>query len=174
MKIDTIVMRHGCAGAPHFLTRCVDASVINAGDGAHEHPTQALLDAFTIREKVGAIKGLKVSIIGDIAHSRVARSNIWALTKLGAQVTVCGPKTLMPVEIEKMGVKVDLFFTMGIPGEKYPDLAETVSLRRKIKRRFKNIGRILTTTIPLEPASPWYLHSETFGIVSTRKSFTDF
>lgn len=106
MKIDMIIMRHGCAGAPHFLTKCVDAAVINAGDGAHEHPTQALLDAFTIREKAGSIKGLKVSIIGDIAHSRVARSNIWALTKLEAEVTVCGPKTLMPAEIEKMGVKV--------------------------------------------------------------------
>ncbi|MFH1665199.1 MAG: aspartate carbamoyltransferase catalytic subunit [Candidatus Omnitrophota bacterium] len=105
MKIDMIVMRHACAGAPHFLSRCVDASVINAGDGAHEHPTQALLDAFTIREKLGRIEGLNVSIIGDIGHSRVARSNIWALTKLGANVTVCGPRPLIPAEIEKMGVK---------------------------------------------------------------------
>ncbi len=105
MKVDMIVMRHACPGAPHFLSGCVGASVINAGDGAHEHPTQALLDVFTIREKLGKVKGLKVSIIGDIAHSRVARSNIWALTKLGAKVTVCGPKTLIPVEIEKMGVR---------------------------------------------------------------------
>lgn len=106
MKIDMIIIRHSCAGAPYFLSQNVKASVLNAGDGAHEHPTQALLDIFTIREKLGKVKGLNVSIIGDIAHSRVARSNIWALTKLGANVTVCGPKTLMPAEIEKMGVNV--------------------------------------------------------------------
>jgi len=106
MKIDMIIIRHSCAGSPLFISRNIDAAVINAGDGAHEHPTQALLDAFTIREKLGKVEGLKVSIIGDIAHSRVARSNIWGLTKLGANVTVCGPKTMMPKEIEKMGVKV--------------------------------------------------------------------
>ncbi|MFH1797977.1 MAG: aspartate carbamoyltransferase catalytic subunit [Candidatus Omnitrophota bacterium] len=106
MKIDMIIIRHSCAGAAHFLSKCVNASVINAGDGAHEHPTQALLDTFTIRDRLGKIKGLNVSIIGDIAHSRVARSNIWALTKLGANVCVCGPKTLIPKEIEKMGVVV--------------------------------------------------------------------
>ena len=106
MKIDMIIMRHSCSGSPHFLSRCVKASVINAGDGSHEHPTQALLDAMTIRERLGKIEGLNVSIIGDISHSRVARSNIWLLTKLGANVTVCGPKTLIPAEIEKMGVKV--------------------------------------------------------------------
>ena len=106
MKVEMIVMRHGCSGAPHFLAQCVNASVINAGDGSHEHPTQALLDVFTIKEKVKKIEGLKVSIIGDIAHSRVARSNIFALTKLGAKVTVCGPKTLLPVGIEKTGAKV--------------------------------------------------------------------
>ncbi len=106
MKIDMIIMRHSCAGAPYFLSKWVDASVINAGDGAHEHPTQALLDVFTIKEKLGKVKGRNISIIGDIAHSRVARSNIWALTKLGASVTVCGPKTLIPAGIEKMGVRV--------------------------------------------------------------------
>ncbi|MEA3489592.1 MAG: aspartate carbamoyltransferase catalytic subunit [Candidatus Omnitrophota bacterium] len=106
MKVDMIIMRHSCAGAPHFLSRRVKAAVVNAGDGAHEHPTQALLDAFTIENTLGKIKGLKVSIIGDIAHSRVARSNILALTRLGADVTVCGPKTLMPEQIEKMGVRV--------------------------------------------------------------------
>lgn len=106
MKVDMIIIRHSSAGAAHFLARTVDASVVNAGDGAHEHPTQALLDAFTMHEKFKRFKGLNVSIIGDIAHSRVARSNIWALTKLGANVTVCGPKTMMPVEIEKMGVRV--------------------------------------------------------------------
>ena len=106
MKVEMIVMRHGCSGAPHFLSQCVNASVINAGDGSHEHPTQALLDVFTIKERLKKIEGLKVSIIGDIAHSRVARSNIFALTKLGAKVTVCGPKTLLPMGIEKTGAKV--------------------------------------------------------------------
>ncbi|MFH1877784.1 MAG: aspartate carbamoyltransferase catalytic subunit [Candidatus Omnitrophota bacterium] len=106
MKIDMIIMRHSCSGAPHFLSKTVKAAVINAGDGAHEHPTQALLDVLTIREKLGKVEGRNITILGDIAHSRVARSNIWALTKLGARVTVCGPKTLMPAEIEKMGVRV--------------------------------------------------------------------
>ena len=106
MKVDYIIMRHSRAGAPHMLAKIVSPSVINAGDGSHEHPTQALLDAFTIRQKAGKIEGLNVSIIGDIAHSRVARSNIWALTKLGANITVCGPKTLIPAMVEKMGVKV--------------------------------------------------------------------
>ena len=106
MKVDMIIMRHSSSGAPYLLSKAVSASVINAGDGAHAHPTQALLDMFTIKEKKGSISGLRVSIIGDIAHSRVARSNIWGLVKLGAHVTVCGPKTLIPVEIEKMGVKV--------------------------------------------------------------------
>lgn len=106
MKIDAVVMRHSCAGACHFLARNIGSPVINAGDGAHEHPTQGLLDMFTIREKKGKIEGLKVAILGDIAHSRVARSNIWGLRKLGAEVTVCGPATLMPPDIEKMGVRV--------------------------------------------------------------------
>jgi len=106
MKVDYIVMRHSAPGAPHLLAKSVSPAVINAGDGAHEHPTQALLDIFTIRRKKGRIEGLNVSIIGDILHSRVARSNIFGLIKLGAKVTVCGPKTLMPCEIEKLGVKV--------------------------------------------------------------------
>lgn len=103
MRPDCIVMRHSSSGTPHMLSRYVSCSVINAGDGAHEHPSQALLDALTIKEHKGAIKGLKVSIIGDIAHSRVARSNIHALTKLGAYVTVCGPPTMLPPAIEKLG-----------------------------------------------------------------------
>ena len=106
LKIDIIVVRHDCSGAPNILARSVKASVVNAGDGWHEHPTQALLDIFTLRSKLGRIEGLDVSIIGDIAHSRVARSNIWGLTKLGAKVTVCAPKSLIPEGIEKMGVKV--------------------------------------------------------------------
>ncbi|MEK7679823.1 MAG: aspartate carbamoyltransferase catalytic subunit, partial [Deltaproteobacteria bacterium] len=103
MKPDCIVIRHSSSGAPHMLARHVGCSVINAGDGAHEHPTQALLDMLTIKEKKGRIEGLNVAIIGDIAHSRVARSNIYGLTKLGARVKVCGPLTLMPQGIERLG-----------------------------------------------------------------------
>jgi aspartate carbamoyltransferase catalytic subunit len=106
LKIDIIVVRHNCSGAPNILARSVGASVVNAGDGWHEHPTQALLDMFTLKSKLGRIEGLNVSIIGDIAHSRVARSNIWGLTKLGAKVTVCAPKMLVPEGIEKMGARV--------------------------------------------------------------------
>lgn len=106
MKIDIIIIRHAASGAPHMLAKSVKASVVNAGDGSHEHPTQGLLDIFTMKQKKGKIKGLKVSIIGDITHSRVARSNIWGLNKLGAEVTVCGPKTLIPIDIEKLGVRV--------------------------------------------------------------------
>ena len=106
LKADIIVMRHNYSGAPALLARNLGISVVNAGDGWHEHPTQALLDIFTLQEKLGRIKGLKVSIIGDIAHSRVARSNIWGLTKLGASVTVCAPAMLLPPEIEKMGAVV--------------------------------------------------------------------
>ena len=106
LKADIIVMRHNYSGAAEMLARHLDISVVNAGDGWHEHPTQALLDIFTLREKLGRIEGIKVSIVGDIAHSRVARSNIWGLTKLGAQVTVCAPKILIPPQIEKMGVGV--------------------------------------------------------------------
>ncbi|HEY6169662.1 MAG TPA: aspartate carbamoyltransferase catalytic subunit [Verrucomicrobiae bacterium] len=106
LNADIIIIRHSATGAPHFLSRFLNASVINAGDGAHEHPTQALLDLFTIREKKGKVAGLKVTILGDILYSRVARSNIWALTKLGAQVTLCGPATLVPRIFEKMGCRV--------------------------------------------------------------------
>lgn len=106
LKTDIIVIRHSCSGAAMMLSRAVNISVVNAGDGWHEHPTQGLLDIFTLKEKLGDIKGLNVSIIGDIAHSRVARSNIWGLTKLGVNVTVCAPAGLIPAEIEKLGVKV--------------------------------------------------------------------
>lgn len=106
MKVDIIIMRHSSSGAPYLLAESISPSIINAGDGSHEHPTQGLLDIFTIKEHKKKISGLNVSIIGDIAHSRVARSNIWGLTKLGAKVTVCGPATLMPPEIERLGVKV--------------------------------------------------------------------
>ncbi|MFH1199157.1 MAG: aspartate carbamoyltransferase catalytic subunit [Candidatus Omnitrophota bacterium] len=106
LKANIIVIRHSASGAAAMLARNVNISVVNAGDGWHEHPTQALLDIFTLKEKLGKVAGLKVSIVGDIAHSRVARSNIWALTKLGARVTVCAPKILIPAGIEEMGAKV--------------------------------------------------------------------
>ncbi|MBU1869836.1 MAG: aspartate carbamoyltransferase catalytic subunit [Candidatus Omnitrophica bacterium] len=106
LKADIIVMRHNYSGAAVMLARSVDISVVNAGDGWHEHPTQALLDIFTLKEKLGRIEGLNVTIVGDIAHSRVARSNIWGLTKLGARVTVCAPKMLIPPSIEEMGAVV--------------------------------------------------------------------
>lgn len=106
MKIDMVVVRHEGPGVPHFLTRCVDASIINAGDGAHEHPTQALLDLFTIQQIHPDLRGKKIAIIGDISYSRVVRSNILALKKVGAEVTVCGPKTLMPAFVESMGANV--------------------------------------------------------------------
>jgi len=105
MGIDAIVIRHSASGAPALVDENVKCSVINAGDGANEHPSQGLLDIYTMREKKGSLKGKKVVIVGDIAHSRVARSNIWGLTKLGAKVSVVAPPTLMPAEIEKMGVK---------------------------------------------------------------------
>ena len=106
MGIDTVVVRHGAAGAPHMLTECIDACVINAGDGFHEHPTQGLLDIYTIREMKGDIKGKKVAIVGDIAHSRVARSNIWALHTLGADIYLVGPPTLMPPAASQLPVTV--------------------------------------------------------------------
>ncbi|MBW3468724.1 aspartate carbamoyltransferase catalytic subunit [Arthrospiribacter ruber] len=107
MKVDMVVMRHSSPGAPHFLSRNIKANIVNAGDGTHEHPTQALLDAFSIREKLGDVAGKKVAIIGDILHSRVALSNIFCLQKLGAEVMVCGPVTLLPKYIDTLGVKVE-------------------------------------------------------------------
>jgi aspartate carbamoyltransferase catalytic subunit len=108
MKVDMVVMRHSSVGAPHFLAKHVKCKIVNAGDGTHEHPTQALLDAFSIREKLGSVAGKKVCIFGDILHSRVALSNIFSLQKLGAEVMVCGPKTLLPTYIKDLGVKVEL------------------------------------------------------------------
>jgi aspartate carbamoyltransferase catalytic subunit len=106
MKIDMVVIRHSASGAPHFLTRVVKANVINAGDGAHEHPTQALLDMMTLREKHGSLEGLRICIVGDILHSRVALSNIFGLKTMGAEISVCGPATLIPRNIEELGVRV--------------------------------------------------------------------
>ena len=106
MKVDCFIVRHSVAGAPELISKNIDASVINAGDGCHEHPTQALLDLFTVDEVFGKINGIKITIVGDILHSRVARSDIWGFTKLGARVIVCGPPPLIPSGIEKTGVKV--------------------------------------------------------------------
>ena len=106
MKIDMVVIRHNSAGTPHFLTRVVQSAVLNAGDGCHEHPTQGLLDMYTLKEKFGSLEGLRVCIVGDISHSRVARSNIYGLRTMGAKVSVCGPATLIPKEIERLGVEV--------------------------------------------------------------------
>lgn len=106
MKIDMVVVRHASAGVPLFLTKCTDAVIINAGDGLHEHPTQALLDMMTIRQKLGKLEGLKVAIIGDVFHSRVARSNAWGMSTMGMNVVLCGPPTLLPQHRESMGVPV--------------------------------------------------------------------
>lgn len=107
MKVDMVVMRHSASGAPWFLAQHIDASIINAGDGTNEHPTQALLDAYSIREKIGELKGKRITIVGDIMHSRVALSNIFCLTKMGAEVTVSGPPTLIPKHIQSLGVRVE-------------------------------------------------------------------
>ncbi|HUM52161.1 MAG TPA: aspartate carbamoyltransferase catalytic subunit [Chitinophagales bacterium] len=106
MKVDMIVMRHASPGAAHYLSERIDAHIVNAGDGTHEHPTQALLDAYSMQEKIGDLKGKKIAIIGDIMHSRVALSNIFCLKKLGAEVTLCGPPTLIPKYIDKLGVNI--------------------------------------------------------------------
>ena len=106
MRIDMVVIRHGSSGAAQFLAERIPSNVINAGDGRHEHPTQALLDMLTIRDRLGKLEGVKVCIVGDVLHSRVARSNIWGLTKMGAEVAVCGPHTLMPAGVEELGVRV--------------------------------------------------------------------
>lgn len=114
MGVDYVIMRHACPGAPHLLSERLNMSVINAGDGAHEHPTQGLLDTFTIREKRGSIAGQTVAIVGDILHSRVARSDIYALTKLGAKVRLVGPKTLIPRYFEKLGCEIHHSLESGI------------------------------------------------------------
>ncbi|MFH1279409.1 MAG: aspartate carbamoyltransferase catalytic subunit [Candidatus Eisenbacteria bacterium] len=116
MKMDFLIVRHSAAGAPHFLASRLEASVVNAGDGAHEHPTQGLLDLFTMRERFGGLEGLRVVIVGDVLHSRVARSNIFGLNTLGAKVTLCGPRTLLPAEFESLGVSIDTDVDRAIDG----------------------------------------------------------
>jgi aspartate carbamoyltransferase catalytic subunit len=134
MTIDALVVRHSCSGVPQMLANVLKASVINAGDGSHEHPTQGLLDLFTIREHKGKIEGLTVTIVGDVAHSRVARSNIHGLTKLGAKVRVCAPPTLIPMGIEKMGVEVFHDLDKALDGT---DVVYV--LRLQLERQKKNL-----------------------------------
>lgn len=139
LKADIITIRHSAAGAPHFLASRLKASVVNAGDGAHEHPTQALLDAFTIREKKGKIAGLRVTILGDILYSRVARSNIWLLTKLGAHVTLAGPSTLVPRTFEQLGCRVTHNIDDALDGA---DVINLLRIQHERQRRsaFPSIG----------------------------------
>jgi aspartate carbamoyltransferase catalytic subunit len=139
LHADIIVMRHSSAGAAQFLAERLKASVINAGDGAHEHPTQALLDTFTIREKLGRIEGIHVAIVGDILFSRVARSNIHALTKLGAKVTLVGPSTLVPREFEKLGVTVTHDIDAILPGVDVVNLLR-IQHERQRKEYFPSLG----------------------------------
>ncbi|MDD5085762.1 MAG: aspartate carbamoyltransferase catalytic subunit [Candidatus Omnitrophica bacterium] len=144
MNVDLIVMRHTSSGAPHRLARYLRPGIVNAGDGINEHPTQALLDMFTIREKKKKIEGLKVSFIGDILHSRVARSNIWGLTKLGAEVTVCGPKTLLPVDIESLGVRVTYDVDRAIEGADAITLLR-IQLERQKESFFPSLREYMQT-----------------------------
>ena len=133
MKVDMIVMRHPSPGAPHFISNKINASIINAGDGTHEHPTQALLDSFSIKEKLGSLKGKKIAIIGDILHSRVAISNIYSLKKLGAEVMLCGPKTLMPKFMNEFGVIIENDIKKAL---KWCDVANVLRIqleRQKVK-----------------------------------------
>ncbi len=138
MKVDMIVMRHSSVGSPHFLATKVKAKIVNAGDGTHEHPTQALLDAFTIQQTLGSVEGKKVCIFGDILHSRVALSNIFALKKLGAEVMVCGPNTLLPKHIATLGVKVELDLFKAL---KWCDVANVlrIQLERQTIKYFPSL-----------------------------------
>ena len=138
MAPDLIVIRHAHPGVPQMLARRLEAGVINAGDGAHEHPTQALLDAFTIRQHKGRLEGLKVVIVGDIEHSRVVRSNVHLLTKMGAEVTVAGPRTMMPVEVERMGVEVVHSLAEAVAGADVVMMLR-VQLERQSRMRFPSI-----------------------------------
>ena len=143
LNADIIIIRHSAAGAAHFLSRFLKGSVINAGDGAHEHPTQALLDTFTIREKKGTVAGLNVTILGDILYSRVARSNIWALLKLGAKVTLCGPSTLVPRVFEEMGCRVTYNVDEAIADADVINLLR-IQHERQRKTMFPSIGEYTT------------------------------
>ncbi len=138
MKVDMVVVRHSAAGTPQFLTRVCDASIINAGDGIHEHPTQALLDMYSIKEKLGKLEGLKVCMVGDIAHSRVALSNIYGLTTMGAKVSVCGPSTMIPRYIEELGVDVIYDIDEAIQENDVLNVLR-IQLERKAREYFPSI-----------------------------------
>jgi aspartate carbamoyltransferase catalytic subunit len=141
MKIDVVVMRHSSAGAPRFLSQFLDAAIVNAGDGQHEHPTQALLDMLTLRQRWGTLEGKRVTIIGDIMHSRVARSNIWGLTKLGAEVTLCGPPTMVPVAVDRLGngtVRVEHDLTEAV-AEADAVMVLRIQLERQNTRLFPSL-----------------------------------
>ncbi len=164
MKIDMVIIRHASAGAPHFLSKVVQANVINAGDGAHEHPTQGLLDMYTLREKHKTLEGLRVCIVGDILHSRVARSNIYGLKTMGAEVSVCGPATMMPRDIDRLGVnvyhrledvipKVDALNVLRIQLERqerglFPSLREYHRYFGVTKEKVEKAGRPITILHP--------------------------
>lgn len=164
MKIDMVVIRHAAAGAPHYLAQVIESSVINAGDGGHEHPTQALLDLYTLREKFGKLQGVHVCIVGDIAHSRVARSNIHGLKAVGANVSVCGPATLMPRDIEQLGVEVHHHIDDVLPrvdalnvlriqlerdaGRLFPSIREYHNFYGITRQRLDNAGRDIVIMHP--------------------------
>ena len=138
MKVDMVVVRHSAAGTPLFLTKVCDSNIINAGDGAHEHPTQALLDMYSIKEKLGRLEGIKVCIVGDIAHSRVALSNIFGLKAVGAEVSVCGPSTMIPKNIEQLGVKVIYDIDEAIQENDVLNVLR-IQLERKAREYFPSI-----------------------------------
>ena len=164
MKIDMVVVRHNSTGAPYYLTQCLDANIINAGDGAHEHPTQALLDLFTIRKKHKKLDGLRVVLVGDVKHSRVIRSNIWGLKTMGASVALCGPSTLMPKDVEQFGCDVytnidealdgaDIVNVMRIQLERqqsgmFPSQREYTNLFGITKERLKRMNKNFTVMHP--------------------------
>lgn len=164
MKFDVLIMRSSSSGAPHFLARRLEAGVINAGDGSHEHPTQGLLDLLTLRQKFGGLAGLRVLIVGDIAHSRVARSDIWGLTRAGARVSICGPPTLLPLEVERLGVQVytdldkalrqvQVVYVLRLQLERQarnlvPSLREYARLFGINRERLKRAGRDVTIMHP--------------------------
>ncbi|HNQ91082.1 MAG TPA: aspartate carbamoyltransferase catalytic subunit [Verrucomicrobiota bacterium] len=139
LNADFIIIRHSAAGAPHFLARVLGAHVVNAGDGAHEHPTQGLLDVFTMREKKGRVAGLKVTVVGDILYSRVARSNVWALRRLGAEVTLCGPPTLVPPAFQRMGCRVTTDLRLAIADADVINLLR-IQHERQRKTMFPSLG----------------------------------
>ena len=138
MKVDMVVVRHSAAGAPLYLTKICSSNIINAGDGTHEHPTQALLDMYSIRQKVGSLEGLKICIVGDIAHSRVALSNIFGLKTMGAKVSVCGPSTMIPKEIKNLGVDVIYNIDEAIQENDVLNVLR-IQLERKAREYFPSI-----------------------------------